>query len=255
MKKINVTAQDRDVASFFAENSILQKKFTSGAHNLSVDGTGKDVSVGETVGRRISEYICEKFVTDDKLCVVDLGTGRAHLPNQMDKLGIDAYGFEGAGELVGQGVYNKNKVACCDLSVPFTDERLNKAFHLSTSFELLEHIHRDHEDQFLKNLAYLSDYHLCSINVDGWPGVSSTHCNIKHPCCWGETFRKHGIECDFIGAAPKARPDPAWAKKGFIPKEYAPGADNEEFRDNVRFGQWDEWKFSIFCLLDLRGCK
>lgn len=249
MKVIETSRLDRDVSGFFAENAISHKKYTSGDHNLSVDGTGKDASVTSSIGAAIASYILKKFKADT-LRVMDLGTGKGHLPNEMARAGIDAYGLEGAGGLAGATVYDHNKIVCCDLSVPIIDERLNKAFDLTTSFELIEHIHRSHEDQFIKNLVYLSDWHLCSINVDEWPGITNNHCNIKHPCCWGELFRRHNIGCEFIGAAPKAKP--AWAHEAFIPIQYSPGAHSEEFRDNVRHEGWDEWPFSIFCILDMR---
>ena len=54
---------------------------------------------------------------------------------------------------------------------------------------------------FIKNLAYLSDWHLCSIHMDGWPGPTAEHCNIKHECCWMEFFRKHKVKCEILGHA------------------------------------------------------
>lgn len=260
MKEIVVTALQKDVAGFFNENCVAKKLYTDGSRNLSVDGSGKDVSVGGTVGQRIGEYILKKFKSDGPLRVIDLGTGKGYLPEEMSKLGIEAYGLEGDGELAKQAVYDKNKVICCDLSVPIVDDRLHKAFHLTTSFELIEHIHRRHEDTFLRNLAFLSNYHLCSIHIDAWPGLQDTHCNIKHPCCWMEIFRKKNIECEVIGACPNASTAhnalEVYNKRGdiLVPIPYTDAynkmSHSEEFRENVRFGQWDEWKLSMFCILD-----
>lgn len=242
-----------DPKSFFKENNFAIKHYTSGEHNLSVDGTGVDVSVGETVGLQIAKYLKNKFQANESLKTVDLGTGKGHLVRSFLDIGVEAYGIDGSLNPLRQEVCGRERLAVCDLSKPLNDERLKKAFHFTTSFELFEHIHRTHEDVFLRNLVYLSDYHVASINVDGWPGVVSNHCNIKHPCCWMELFRKYNIDVEVIGGAPKAAPDASWRNKPVIPVKYNKNSDNEEFRDNVRFGQWDEWRFSMFVVLNLKN--
>ena len=163
MKIIQTSNIIGDAESFFEENCMLKKNYTSGKHNESVDGTGVKSSISDTIGCNIARYIKDKFVCNDQLKVIDVGTGVGHLVEQMNKAGIDGYGIEGSSSAAGQSACNRNRLAVCDLSIPLNDERLKKAFHLSTSFELFEHIHRIHEDTFLRNLAYLSDYHLCSI--------------------------------------------------------------------------------------------
>lgn len=250
MKQIDVNKQlGGDVSAFFAVNALSHAYYMNGDHNLSVDGTGKDVSVSESIATKIGKYVSEKFKCDNKLVVLDIGTGLGNMVKGLQENNIDSYGLEGSKTLADKIVCDKDRVVIADLSQPLGDNRLNKAFHLTTSFEVFEHVHRSHEDQFLANLAYLADYHLCSINIDEWPGLKETHCNIKHLCCWLELFKRHSITYEVLGAATSASTLAGHEGDIGIPTGYNKITDNEEFRQHTGC----EWPFSIFCLLDLRN--
>lgn len=247
---------DVDCDSWFGYHALDKKDYTSGEHNSSVDGTGKDVSVGEGVGDKLAQYIKTKFTGPEKLKVLDVGTGRGYMVNGLIKNGIIGYGIEGSKSVAHQAVCPKNRIAVVDLSINLRGT-LHKAFHLTTSFEVLEHVHRKDEDVFLRNLASLSDYHLCSVHMAGWPGVTAEHCNIKHECCWLELFRKYNIKADVLGRAPKDHADGHHSNlPGSAPSPRIGGS--EEVRDFVKFGQWGEWECSHFFLLDFtefRQCE
>lgn len=237
------------IESFFSQNSVAAGNYSAPAHTKSIDGTGKDVSVGKNVGDQLVKYIIKKF---NPSTVLDIGTGKGHMVNSLRDHDICGFGIEGSSSLVPMCVCDKNNYAILDITKSINDERLHKAFDLTTSFEMFEHIHRSHEDQLLKNLAFLSDWHFCSIHMDGWPGVAVEHCNIKHECCWMELFRKHNIKCEVLGharyakIAKRAVGEPGSRGVTWGPNHYC------EVRDNVKFGQWNEWEWSMFCVLDLR---
>ncbi len=237
-----------NIGAFFADHSSVIHNYTNGSHNLSVDGTGVDPSVTSDIADKISKYILKKFNCNDKLIVLDIGTGIGHMVNGLNNNGIDGYGIEGSIRAASRSVCDKNKISVLDMSISIEDERLKKCSHLTTSFELLEHIHRNHEDQFLRNLSYLSDYHLCSINMDEWPGNTYNHCNIKHLCCWLELFRKHSIKYEILGEATKGGVVAKHKGDVGVPS-YTNKTHNEEFRDNTGC----DWHFSMFCLLDFRN--
>lgn len=227
----------------------LAKTVVDGQHGLSVDGTGKDVSVGESVGNALGNYVKAKFLYDENIRVIDIGTGRGYMVNGLINAGLDGYGVEGSASVANTCVCPKDKIAVIDLSKPIGDKLGEKSFHLTTSFEVLEHVHRRHEDVFIMNLAKLADYHLCSIHMAGWPGVTAEHCNIKHECCWLEVFRKYNIKCDVIGRAPQDHADGHHAHlPGSSPSPRVGG--DEEVREFVKFNQWGEWECSMFLLLD-----
>lgn len=246
MKKIYFGGEaDGDIDSFFLEHSIHVHNYSSGQHNLSVDGTGVDPSVTQETAEGIAKYILEKFNCEQELTVLDIGTGLGHMVNGFNNNGIDGFGIEGSLQAASKSVCPKGRITLLDMSVNIEDERLNKCCHLTTSFELLEHIHRNHEDQFLRNLAYLSDFHLCSINMDEWPGTAANHCNIKHLCCWLELFRKHGIGYEILGEATKGGVVAKYKDDVGVPS-YSKKTHNEEFREATGC----DWHFSTFILLD-----
>jgi hypothetical protein len=248
--KIIETSKSGNIVGFFEKHCILMHKYSSGLHNLSIDGTGVVPSVDEKIADSISRYILKKFKTADSFAVLDIGTGIGHMVNGLNNNGIDGYGFEGSSRAVDKSICQKNKISVLDMSIKIEDAKLKNCVNLTTSFELLEHIHRDHEDMFFRNLAYLSNYHLCSINMDEWPGTSYNHCNIKHLCCWLELFRKYEITYEILGEATKG--GPVQKHKGDVGVPfYINKTHNEEFRENTGC----DWHFSMFCLLDFTNSK
>lgn len=237
-----------DIEKFFKENSYAIKMFHNGNHNLSIDGSGCTTSVNARNAARIADYLTKKFRYKDVIKVLDIGTGVGHLINAMSTYGINGFGVEGSKYPVEASVCPKDRIAVMDLTKKITDKVLFKCANLTTSFEVFEHVHRIHEDIFLRNLAYLADYHLCSINMDEWPGTSNTHCNIKHMCCWLELFRKHNIKCTITYPATTHHTDRNYTECVGIPTSF-----NKNYDYNEDIGL--DWTNSMFCLLDMRDCN
>jgi len=211
-----------DLHSFFFEYG--GKLYgTDGSQNLSVDASGILPSVNESASVGIRKYIKTLFTVKHlkKLKVIDLGAGVGFLQKALDEDDFfEAYSFEGAEELLKNIVCNNKKVAVCDLSIPITDTRLHKAFNLSTSFEFLEHIHRDHQKPVWDNIEYISDFHLCSIHVAN--KEHRLHCTIMKPEEWENFFVKRNIWYQKLGEYP-----------------INPDVSKEIFRESTGLYGWD----------------
>lgn len=197
-----VRPKTNDVGSFFEEfgGTLFN---TNGSHDLSVDGTGRLPSVDAAAGVGIRDYIKTLFSVGDsgRLNVLDLGAGVGHLQKVLDEdRFFNAYSFEGSLELLDKVVCSKKRVSICHLSHAIQDERLCKAFHLTTSFEFLEHCHRSHQDVVWTNIRYLSDFHLCSIHVAN--REHKEHCTIMKPSEWEEFFERKNIWYQRLGDYP-----------------------------------------------------
>jgi len=166
---------------------------------------------------------------------------------------IAGYGIEGFLPLAKRCVVGKERACAIDLAtVKLESEHSFKCASLTTSFEVFEHVHRKHEDLFIRNLAWLSDYHLCSIHMSKWPGVDNKHCNIKHECCWLELFRKYNIGCEILGHRTESKSAIAKDFCGLPGSFSGQGGGSEEFRE---FTGIDNWGHSMFCILDMREYK
>jgi cyclopropane fatty-acyl-phospholipid synthase-like methyltransferase len=175
---------------------------TDGSKNLSVDGTGVLASVDERASQGITNFIAELFdLSNGPMNLLDLGTGVGHLIKRLsgsDK--IIAFGLEGSRDLIDKMVCDRSRVVIADLSKSITDERLHRQFHLTTSFEVVEHVHRQHQETFWGNVKYLAPYHLCSIHC-ALP-EHSDHCTIKSPTEWEGYFLNHGFKFVKLGHYP-----------------------------------------------------
>jgi hypothetical protein len=181
------------IDSFFNEFSIQNNKlYSDGNKNLSIDGTGILPSVDESAAIAILNYIKKNYTETTN--ILDIGSGVGWLSNKADNLysyyNMKCYSFEGCKDLVPHIKCSPNKYAIVDLSKKFTDERLNKKFDLTTSFEVLEHIHRDHQDIFWENLRFFSKGHLCSIHVANQE--DHEHCCIRPLNEWIEYLKQIG---------------------------------------------------------------
>jgi len=220
------------VSSFFSKFNAISKKYvnTEGAKNLSVDGTGILPSVDKSTSEQILNFIKLIFVTNNKfpLNVLDVGAGVGHLQKLADlDPFFNMYSFEGCSDLIKHFVCNKSRIAICDLTQNISDIQIKKAFHLTTSFEVLEHIHRSKMDIFWDNMKFLSDYHLCSIHCAN--RTSTEHCTIQSQKVWEDYFEKRNIIFNRLGNYPVTK-------------------ENNEFRDYTGL---HNWKFSAFYLLRL----
>jgi len=167
------------IESFYNEYSISKNKmFSSGEKNESVDGSGILPSVGENEAKGILSYI-KKFYPHVNN-ILDIGSGQGYLTkicDDLNDLDFNCYSMEGCSNLIPHVKCDKNKYAIVDFSNKFADKRLEKQFDLTTSFEVLEHVHRKHQDIFWDNLMYVSKEHLCSIHVAN--DEHDEHCCIR----------------------------------------------------------------------------
>ena len=67
---------------------------------------------------------------------------------------------------------------------------MKKQFDITTSFEVLEHVHRKHQDVFWENLQYISKGHLCSIHVANQE--DHQHCCIRPLEEWIDYLKSKG---------------------------------------------------------------
>ena len=192
--------------SFFDENNCRVRFVTSGQRNLSVDGTGILPSVDVSNSSKIKDYIKEHVLPGQSpITILDVGAGVGHFQKGCEgDPAVDAYSFEGCGDLAKHIVCDPSRFAIVDLSVPFTDERLYKAFDVSTSFEVLEHVHRTHQDTFWNNLKFLSRRHLCGIHVANQE--HDEHCTIQNLETWCNYLKDTG-KVTVLGYYPIASPD------------------------------------------------
>jgi hypothetical protein len=181
---------------------------TDGSKNLSVDGTGILPSVDENASRQILSFIKEVFITGGRfpLRLLDIGAGVGHLQRTADADAFfNAYSFEGCAGLINSFVCDKSRIAVCDMAKPGLPVGLKGAFHLTTSFEVLEHVHRSEMDTFFENLESVSDYHLCSIHCANQ--TDAQHCTIQAPSVWEDYFINRGISFVKLGNFPVTKND------------------------------------------------
>jgi hypothetical protein len=86
----------------------------------------------------------------------------------------------------------KEMILITDLCKEISDPRLKKAFDLTTSFEVIEHVDRRDQMTFWKNMTFLSDYHLCGIHIAN--EEHDHHCTINSPEVWDSIFTQLGFE-------------------------------------------------------------
>jgi hypothetical protein len=168
--------------------SGFSDKIVSGG---STDGTGIVSSVDKIEGKLIADYIYRKFNVDKydfKPVLLDVGAGQGYLTQAINEKMI-GFGVEGSKNLLGHFV--SDNVYICDLTKKI-DPILSKAFNITTSFEVIEHVAPDEQAEFWKNLRYLSDYHVCSIH--NCPPVTDGHRAIWTNEQWLSFFEKNQIE-------------------------------------------------------------
>lgn len=197
---------------FFEENSFASTAKglnTNGKRNRSVDGSGWHPSVTPEVAKKIVAYA--KTFFDGPFLHLDIGTGLGYLPIEFRKSGIESYAVEGAADLLTPktdydpvtGIHepmgphpgtqlDRNYLLLADFSKKLVgNEKLKKLFDLSTSFEVIEHVHRKDQRQFWENLCETSKNHLCAIHVKN--EEHELHCTIASPEVWEKNFDALGI--------------------------------------------------------------
>jgi hypothetical protein len=195
------------INTFFTEFSIGNNKlYSSGKKNESIDGTGVLPSVDVKNSVSLINYIKKNYPHVNN--ILDVGAGQGYLNKAADdlksSLGINCYSIEGCSDLIPHVKCDRNKYAIVDFSTKFEDERLKKKFDLTTSFEVLEHVHRKHQDIFWENLSYVSNEHLCSIHVANQQ--DHQHCCIAPLGKWLEYLCPKG-KITILGKHPKTSDD------------------------------------------------
>lgn len=240
--------KSENIKSFFNEYCLASGKFfqTDGNVNRSIDGSGWTPSVDEKVATTLRPYLHSFFEDAKVVRHLDCGTGLGYLPKTLHGNGFESYGVEGAIYLATpsdtyvspQGLHDalgphqgmvadKTRILITDLCKPISDPRLKKAFDLTTSFEVIEHVHRDDQLNFWKNLTYLSNYHICAIHVSN--EEHDHHCTINEPKEWERIFDDLGIKWKRLDDFPIKN----WDCSAF----YHLTLPNEITKTNVEFGK------------------
>ncbi|MBW1998578.1 MAG: hypothetical protein JRJ29_11510 [Deltaproteobacteria bacterium] len=148
--------------------------------------------------------------------VIDAGCATGDLVLQFMTMSIDAYGIEGSRAVIPYLECPIGRVFFYDLRKPLPGP--SRRYDLAISFEVAEHIEPEYAEQFVLNLAGLSDRILMSAAPPGQGGHH--HVNCQPPGYWTEMFWPHGffrkprIEGQFrIHLSP-------WAKKKGIKAYY-----------------------------------
>ena len=202
---ITVNEKNKRLLELFYYNKHINH---DGSKNESIDGTGYDPTVTYDIAKNILKYIKSLFVVENKtkLRVLDVGAGIGYLQRLADlDPFFDMYSFEGCDNLLELLVCNKNKFAICDIAKLITNKELEKAFHLTTSFEVIEHITRDSMNTFFDNMIYMSDYHLCSIHCAN--EENNEHKTIQQPQEWENYFISKNISFIKLGDYPVNKND------------------------------------------------
>ena len=173
----------------------LNKQISNGTKNESVDGTGIMASVTDEIGGRISNFIYKNFIyknfnKDKETLLLDVGCGQGFLIKNMNNLpNVSAYGFEGSIDLL--PYFKSDNICIFDLGGDMPNE-LYKAFDITTSFEMIEHVPMKYQKKVWDNLKYLSDYHICSIHK--CPPSHDIHPTILTNSEWRKFFSDNNIE-------------------------------------------------------------
>jgi 2-polyprenyl-3-methyl-5-hydroxy-6-metoxy-1,4-benzoquinol methylase len=185
--------------TFFKEFNAINKNFYNhnGKKTTSVDGSGIDPSVGIKSAKIILNWIKEKYPKTKTL--IDLGAGKGYIQKYSSEYNIDGYSFEGSATLINKVVCNKNKFCIIDLTKEIKDKRLFKAFDITTSFELIEHIPEEDQITFWKNVKFLTNICICSIHRGKKEHETKNHVLLREENWWNNFFKLNNINYTFIG--------------------------------------------------------
>lgn len=192
---------------FFSIYNANNIQYTSGENSKSVDGSGHLPSVNNLNAPNIVEYITKLgFKT-----VIDIGAGLGYLQWAADKVGANFYSFEGSSKLLNDVVCDKSKYCVYDVTYG-VDSLLHNCCDLTTSFEVIEHIHRDDQKAYWDSIEKLARWHLCSIHVTGQE--DKLHKTIQSPIKWLKFFNDRGYRYQILHWHPVNR------ELGDIPRDW-----------------------------------
>ena len=166
----------------------------NGTHNESIDGTGKLPSVDERVASNLKTFIVNEYPNVKK--IVDVGAGQGYFQAAFDNMNeFEVMSIEGSVNVnfVANPEYRLQEDFCTNLP---TD--LENYFDLLVSFECIEHIHPNHQDQFWQNVKKISNKALVGIHAAN--EEHAEHCFIRKQDYWDEYFIKIGMTFELLGA-------------------------------------------------------
>jgi|SRR5215831_1031745 len=179
----------------------LHESPCTGAGTVSIDGSGIVPSVNELEAQQLLRFIHTQFSCIAPLRLVDIGAGIGRLQAEADlDATFEARSVEGAMNAWTARACVTEHLALCDIARAPLRPEWTKQFHLSTSFEFFEHVHRDDLDRAIANIATLSDYHLCSVHCGN--EEHSVHCTIRPPTDWQDHFERVGAQVTLLGNYP-----------------------------------------------------
>jgi hypothetical protein len=155
----------------------------------SVDGTGIRPSVTPEAAALVHAYI-KKLGFKGR--VLDIGAGLCHLQASLESdPDFEAYSMEASTDVLKDVRANPDRVIVQDITKLVTEPCLTKAFDLSTSFELVEHIPREEQSRYWWNIQQISKAHLCAIHVT--PPEERNHRCICKTDTWKWYFESKGF--------------------------------------------------------------
>lgn len=182
--------------------------------HLNPYGCVLNSSMNKNFNKRLYEIFNKKII------VLDLGCAGGGFVYDCIHDGYLAIGLEGSDEPVKRnlgnwpGLYNKN-LFTCDVAKPFKIHYNKKhcIFDVITAWELLEHIHKNNIDQFLKNVvSHLNRKGLFIVSVntaskahsdeiygrdwgpsDLFPEKHFHHQNVEEISWWDRKFAEFGL--------------------------------------------------------------
>jgi hypothetical protein len=163
--------------------------------SLSGDSSGIVPSVNDKNAPFITKYI-QNLGYD---CVLDIGAGLGYLQRAADEIELDCYSFDVSYDLVPHIVCDRSKYCIFDIAQG-VDSRLSNSADITTSFEVIEHIHPAEMDSYWNSLERIAQVHLCSIHVDG--PKSDLHKTIWSPAKWFDYFNKRGYRYQLLHCFP-----------------------------------------------------
>lgn len=165
-----------------------------GTHTKCIDGSGKLASVDMEVAKSLKRFIINKYPTVKK--IVDVGAGQGYFQAEFDEdEEFEVLSIEGSINVpfIANPEYRLQEDFCTKLPEEFTNY-----FDLVVSFECIEHIHQDNQEQFWDNVKKISNKALVGIHAAN--EEHEEHCFIRPQEYWDDYFLKKGIVSELLGA-------------------------------------------------------
>ena len=113
---------------------------------INTKGFWENVDCGHVSDEKLIPSLIHFLKKENASTVVDLGCGNGYYVKEMRKEGINADGFDGNPNTP---LITDNVCGILDLSVP---KKLDNDYDWVVSFEVGEHLPKEYEDSFIKNL-------------------------------------------------------------------------------------------------------